>query len=218
MRLPDAMHGAAIAVFVSTSGCALLSKSDPLTPRYFSPEPAGASESGEALPGARAAPVNGSPLELRLGRVTSASYLGERLVYRTSSYELGFYEDRRWTERPDAYFRRALSRALFENAGMRRIVSGSGPTLDVELVEVAELKTPAHVARVQATYVLYDPRAVRSEATVTVELPIRTVPPEAQASEAVRALSESLSSAVGQIVARVQTDLNEPSPVATTNP
>lgn len=201
---------AGLALLVSTSGCALLSKSDPLTPRYFSPEPAsaGAGDAPERAP--KGLPGGAAMPELRLGRVTAASYLGERLVYRTSSYELGFYEDRRWTEKPDAYFRRSLSRALFEQGGARRIVSGGGPTLDVELVELAELTTPAHVARVRAVYVLYDPRAVRIEATVTVELPIRATPAEARASEAVRALAEALQSAVTQIVARVQVNLNTP--------
>ena len=197
------------AVFLAlASGCALLSKSDPLTPRYFSPEPA--ASAGDDSASARPVKAGGSAPELRLGRVTAASYLGERLVYRTSSYELGFYEDRRWTERPDEYFRRSLSRALFESGGARRIVSGSGPTLDVELVEFAELKAPSHVARVQAIYALYDPRAVRTEATVTIELPIRTVSADREAAEAVRSLSEALSSVVNRIVERVQANLETP--------
>jgi ABC-type uncharacterized transport system auxiliary subunit len=193
------------------SGCALLSKADPLTPRYFSAEP---SEAREGVPGSseRASQASGSASiaapELRLGRVTSASYLGERLVFRNSSHELGFYEDRRWTEKPETYFRRSLSRALFEEGGFRRVVSGGGPTLDVELVEFAELKSPAHVARARATFVLYDPRSVRTEGTLTVELPIRAVREDEQAAATVGVLSEALAGAVHQIVDRVRANLS----------
>jgi cholesterol transport system auxiliary component len=191
------------------SGCALLTKADPLTPRYFSAEPSGTGPatggSVTALPGNSSAAAR----ELKLGRVTSASYLGERLVFRGSPYELGFYEDRRWTEKPEAYFRRALSRALYEQGGgFRRVVSGAGPTLDCELVEFAELRSPAHVARARATFVLYDSRSVRTEATVAVELPIPTSKKEAEPAESVAALSLALTSVVDEIVRRVSENLN----------
>ena len=189
------------------SGCALLTKADPLTPRYFSAEPSGTGPaSGDSVTAPR---TNSAPnRELKLGRVTSASYLGERLVFRDSAYELGFYEDRRWTEKPEAYFRRALSRALYEQGGFRRVVSGAGPTLDCELVELAELRSPTHVARARANFVLYDSRSVRTEATVTVELPIAAGKDEAGAATSVAALSLALTSAVDQIVRRVSASLD----------
>jgi ABC-type uncharacterized transport system auxiliary subunit len=190
------------------SGCALLTKADPLTPRYFSAEPSGTGPaSGDSV---RAAPSENSVpnRELKLGRVTSASYLAERLVFRESSYELGFYEDRRWTEKPEAYFRRALSRALYEQGGFRRVLSGAGLTLDCELVEFAELKSPAHIARARANFVLYDSRSVRTEATVTVELPIAAGKEQAGAAASVAALSLALTSAVDQIVRRVSANLD----------
>jgi ABC-type uncharacterized transport system auxiliary subunit len=190
-----------------TCGCALLTKAEPLTPRYFSAEPSDSrtvSADGRAI--GRAAPAR----ELKLGRVTSASYLGERLVFRDSAYELGFYEDRRWTEKPEAYFRRALSRARYEDGGFRRVVSGGGPTLDCELVELAELRAPAHLARARVNFVLYDPRSVRTEATVTVDLPIAASNGEAQATASVAALSQALVRAVDQIVSRVSSNLDAP--------
>jgi len=198
----------ALLVGLLATGCALLTKADPLTPRYFSAEPSGTGPatggSVTALPGDSSAAAR----ELKLGRVTSASYLGERLVFRDSPYELGFYEDRRWTEKPEAYFRRALSRALYEQGGFRRVVSGAGPTLDCELVEFAELRSPAHVARARANFVLYDSRSVRTEATVTVELPIPGSKEGAQPAESVAALSLALTSAVDEIVRRVSANLN----------
>jgi ABC-type uncharacterized transport system auxiliary subunit len=198
----------ALLVGALASGCALLTKADPLTPRYFSAEPSstGPATGDSVTPAPRA--DSAPDRELKLGRVTSASYLGERLVFRDSAYELGFYEDRRWTEKPEAYFRRALSRALYEQGGFRRVVSGAGPTLDCELVEFAELRSPAHIARARANFVLYDSHSVRTEATVTVELPIAAGKEEARAAESVAALSLALTSAVDQIVRRVSANLD----------
>ncbi|HEY3593834.1 MAG TPA: ABC-type transport auxiliary lipoprotein family protein, partial [Polyangiaceae bacterium] len=84
-------------------GCALTSKSDPLMPRYFDPDLS-------SLPTA-AADTDGNPNapSLRLGRVTAGEHLRERIVYRQANRELGFYEERRWTENPDVYLRRALA-------------------------------------------------------------------------------------------------------------
>ena len=71
---------AAAALF--TAGCALTSKSEPIAPRYFSPE----RPADPAHANAKPADV---PLELRLGRVSGSSHLDERLVYRDSDYQLG---------------------------------------------------------------------------------------------------------------------------------
>src|SRR4051794_38545045 len=59
-------------------------------------------------------PDGGSPrdLPLYLGRVGSSSYLRERVVFRDPDHKVGFYEDRRWTERPEAYVQRARERRL----------------------------------------------------------------------------------------------------------
>lgn len=197
----------ALVILLSVSACALLGKNEPLMPRYFSPEGGELPAPGRAAPGA-SAPRADAALELRLGRISTASYLGERIVFRDSEYELGFYEERRWTERPENYLRRALARSLFEERGVHRIVSGAGPTLDVELTELAEVKRATPIARARATYVLFDGRSVRAEATVTVELPI---PPakdsEAAPEAAVRAMTGALADAVARIVERVVADL-----------
>jgi cholesterol transport system auxiliary component len=189
--------------------CALLGKSDVLTPRYFSPDVSTAPR--PARPAAlRSDQV---PAALRLGRVTAAAYLNERIAFRSSNYELSFYEERRWSEKPEAYLRRALSSALFEEHGLRRIVSGPGPTLEVELTEFAELRSARPQARVRATYILYDQRLVRREATVTVELPIASsAGPNDAPERAVRAMTDALSAAVTQIVDKVIVDLESTQP------
>ncbi len=140
-------------------------KGDALAPRYFNPDLSSAERA--AAPSRR---------ELRLGRITAAARFAERIVFRDSNYELNFYESRPLERTPDAYLRRSLSAALFERHGLRRIISGSGPTLEVELTEFAELKRSPPVARVAATYVLFDNRLVRREASVTVDLPIAVAP------------------------------------------
>jgi uncharacterized lipoprotein YmbA len=178
------------------SGCALTGKSDPLSPRYFSPELA----SGPA-PAAR----RSTGAELRLGRVTSSGYLTDRIVYRTSEHELGFYEERRWTERPEAHLRRALGRSLFEQGGLVRVVSGAAPTLDIELTGFEEIRAAARqdpVARARATILVSDGRSVLREQTITVDRPIRAgvggvVAPEA----AVQSLAEAMAELVTQVTA-----------------
>ena len=192
------------ATWVGVSGCALLGKSEPMAPRYFSP-----SEADAKMPElASTSHEPGVGAELRVGRITAASYLAERIVFRESNYELKFYEDRRWTERPEVYLRRALSRALFEEQGLHRVVSGPALTLDVELTEFSELKSRAPLAQVRATYILYDNRLVRREGTVEVVLPIATddqklVSPEA----AVQVMTTALRTTVRQIVMQVIAEL-----------
>ena len=96
---PGSRLARALLLGCLASGCALLTKADPLTPRYFSAEP---SSVGPVTSGSVTADSSAPARELKLGRVTSASYLGERLVFRDSAYELGFYEARRWTEKTEA--------------------------------------------------------------------------------------------------------------------
>ena len=89
------MIRAALACAGTVSACALTSKAEVVTPRYFSPEPMAGGHS----------PKVPEKLELRLGEVSSASHLDERIAYRVGGAEMGFYEDQRWTENPEAYRR-----------------------------------------------------------------------------------------------------------------
>src|SRR4051812_10668550 len=107
MRRPRARMFSAVLVWgisvVAVAGCALTSKSDPIVPRYFSPERSGDTSR-------RATQPQGPPAELRLGRVDGASHLEERLIFRESDNELGYYAERRWTEAPEQYLKRRLAR------------------------------------------------------------------------------------------------------------
>src|SRR5436190_1201966 len=119
------------AWFALGSGCALLSKGEALSPRYFSPSLA-------AQPAPVAEP-DAAPRALRLCRVEAAAHLEERIAYRISPTELAYYDDRRWTEPPEEFVRRALTVELFERRAFQRVLSGVAPTLDVEVSSFEEL-------------------------------------------------------------------------------
>jgi ABC-type uncharacterized transport system auxiliary subunit len=183
MKLGVALCVAALSAQV---GCALFSKSDAFVSRYFSPETV-------ATPVTRVAP---SGLELRLGRVGSAAYIKDEIVFRDSSYEVGFYDGRRWTEKPEFYVRRALTRALFDRRGIRQIAYGVGTTLDVDVLAFEEVRAPAHVGRVQLDYSLVDHRVVLFSRSITVERPIADASGDASADAIVAALARALVDSV----------------------
>lgn len=178
-------------------GCALTSKSDAFVSRYFTPESA-------AIP---AEPVATSGSELRLGRVNSAAYIKDKIVHRDSAYEVGYYEERRWTEKPEIYVRRALSRALFDRRGIRQVVYGAGATLDVDVIAFEEVRVPAHVGRVQLTYSVYDDRVVRLAGSITVERPISVAAGDAAADAIVQALSLALADSVDLVAEKTVAEL-----------
>jgi cholesterol transport system auxiliary component len=194
MKFPRAW---CIAAFLPQIGCALFSKSDAFVSRYFSPESA-------ATP---ADPVATSGLELRLGHVGAASYIKEEIAFRDSSYEVGFYAGRRWTEKPEFYVRRALTRALFDRRGIRQVVYGAGTTLDVDVLAFDEVRAPVHVGRVQLDYSLVDHRVVRFSRSITVERPIADAAGDAAADAIVAALSRALVDSVDILADRIAAEL-----------
>ena len=194
-----------------SAGCALVSKDDPTLLRYFSVDAARQREHRVPLVAA-----GGLPLQLRMGRVTAASYLRDRIAFRSSNVEVGYYDDLRWTEKPEAYVRHDLARALFEDEGVQEIVGGAGPILDVDIDSFEELRD-AHAAVVQLRWQLRDDAAVLLRRTVSVRRPLAGAPnaPSSQSALA-EALSQALDDAVDQIVKAVVPRLS-PSPDTTTN-
>jgi cholesterol transport system auxiliary component len=185
------------------TACALLSKAPPLQPRYFTPEDGPALFAG----GAEARASTSGAMLLRLGRVSAGPHLRERIVYRDSDHEVGYYEDRRWTERPEAYLRRALARMLFEERGLQRAVSGVAPTLEVELVAFEEIRAPAHKARMQVIITLDDDRVSSLEETITVEQDVPSVAKDQSAGALAATLSATMRLGVAQIAERVAAKL-----------
>ena len=204
---------ALLALSLALSGCALLSKGEVPMRRYFSPD----------LPAASSVAVPHANSELRLGRVTAGAYIQERIMFRESAHEVGFYDDRIWTEKPEAYLRRGLTRVLFEEQGLRSVMRGAGPTLDVELIGFEEVKAPLHVGRVKIAFSLSDERVVSLQQTLTVERPIDAANPKAEPAAVAQALGEALGVAIYEISGRVVGDLAKapgtiaPCPVASSH-
>jgi cholesterol transport system auxiliary component len=183
-----------------TTSCALLTKSEPVVPRYFSPE---LPETAVAPVGANVAPG----LSLRLGNVGGASYLKERIAYRDSEHEFGFYEDQRWTERPELYLQRALERTLFEERGVKRDLSVSAPTLTVELIEFEEVRGSTPRVRLRFSYALHDEHTVFRERSFAIERPLPGGPEASRMDRVAAALGDGLREGVTRIVDQVIADL-----------
>jgi cholesterol transport system auxiliary component len=201
----NARRATSLLLLGLTPSCALLGKSDPITPRYFSPEGARAM---------RPTPPAESGLELRLGRVSSDAFIRDRMIHRDSAYELGYYDERAWTEKPEMYVRRAVERELFDDQGIQRVVSGAATTLDVDLVAFEEVRGPAHVGRVELAFVLYDDRTVRVSRTIVVDRPIADAKGDALAPAVVSAIGDALAAAVDAIASTVVTELRSESQAA----
>src|SRR4051794_8315950 len=103
MTRKDSRFPKLLILICALNGCALTSKASATLPRYFSPD----------LPQHQIQEdIQHPEIELRIGRVTAGAYIREKIVYRESSYEIGFYDDRLWTEKPEAYLRRTLNRVF----------------------------------------------------------------------------------------------------------
>jgi cholesterol transport system auxiliary component len=132
--------------------------------------------------------------------VDAASHLRDDIEYRTFPYQVGYYSDRRWTESPDRYLRRALELGLFEEHQCVRSLSGYGAILDATLVSFAEVRAPAS-ARVAVHFVLHDGPKVLADATVEARRPAEGA---GNFDAVVRALSDGLAEVVARIVRQVQ--------------
>jgi cholesterol transport system auxiliary component len=185
------------AVFLMTAsglpglGCALLSRGSSVDLRWYTPELVRSQPgSAERQPGC----------ELRLGRVKSGTDLGRFIAYSDGLHEIGYYESRRWTERPEAYVRRAVERALFEDGSFQRALTGAAPTLDIEVVEFEEVKAPTtHAARIALRVALSSTDRVVLERTVAVSEPV----PGGDFDGFVAAMSGALNTTASEIARAV---------------
>jgi cholesterol transport system auxiliary component len=190
---------AAAAFLAFVPACALLTKADPIVPRYFSPEP---------ITTKRVEPAASSGLELRLGRVNAEAYMKDRIVRRDSAYEVAYYDERLWTEKPETYVRRALARAIFDEGGVREVRSGVATTLQVDVLAFEEVVKPVHVGRVELAYVLYDDRVVLLSRSIAVERPIALAKGDAAAGALVEALAGAMSAAVDAVALATTAELH----------
>lgn len=186
---------AAVVCLALAAGCLARNAAEP---RFFRPD--------SAL--LRDAPDSGGPAAIprsaravRIRAVEGGSFLRERVVWRASTVEYGFYEQRRWRELPASYVDRAL-RAAFRKTGRVRLSDDLRvPSLYVELTAFDEVLAPAHVAVVEATASLRDARGhLLLERPFASEKPIAGDDPAAMAG-AIGAALDVVATRIAEAVA-----------------
>jgi ABC-type uncharacterized transport system auxiliary subunit len=155
-----------------------------------------------------------------LGKVQAASHIQQRLVFRKDRVEVGYYDGLRWTDPPEHYLQRMLTKLLFEQARFARVVSGPATTLEATLLTFEELRGSPHLARAAVAISLYDDRMSRLEKTFSVDVEVSSASSDGEddeqhASALADALTTALIRAAEQIVAEVQQAVP---PVATPDP
>lgn len=199
-----------LASSLGVLGCALTDKADAWNVHYYAAEAASRGSAQPVAAVSAAVPGADQPAAakvlLRLGRVSAGAHLGKKIVYRTSSVEVGIYDERRWTERPEEYLRRALSSSLFDERGLTQSLAGASATLDLELLAFEEIRTgEQRSGRVQIRFSLHDEREVLLSDVVTIDKNASSAEPEVL----VRAISAALGEASTQIADRVASRLAE---------
>jgi ABC-type uncharacterized transport system auxiliary subunit len=125
-----------LAVF--ESACALTGKAKALDVRYYTPE--------------RVRAVMDPPAQgpaLRLGQIEAGVDLGQQIVHGDGVFRVDYYDDHRWTQRPQVYVRDALNEVLFVDRGFERVLAGGAPTLDVRIRSFQEIQTvQTHAVRI----------------------------------------------------------------------
>lgn len=184
----------ALLAAVLLAGCLSGLGGTPQRLRYFS----------AAAPPGGAGPVREDVPPIRLRQVTAASHLGERMVWRLSGVEYGFYETRRWTEQPVAWVQAALARELFEKRGVRRTRALASPTLDVHLAAFDEVLQPERRAEVALVVRFYGPEGdAWLEHTLVRSEPVEGEDPADVAQAMSRVLGTATRDAATMVLERV---------------
>ncbi len=172
------------------AGC-VFRASDP--PRYFRPESVALSSEPAVDAGAPATAI-------RLRAVRARPLLRERIVWRTPA-EYGMYEQRRWSELPEAYVERALASALRGTADVGLTDDTRVPALYADVTAFDEVLAPAHVANVAVDVSLTDAGGHRLlERAFTAEAAIADDDPRSLA-RAIGAALDDVSAQVARSVA-----------------
>lgn len=198
-RRTVALLAAAALGVASIAGCRFGGPA--LEPRYFSAAEALAEELG----GAAQDDPRVHLVALRPTR--AAGHLRERMVWRNGAGEVGFREDRRWTEPPVELLRRALELAVVGAPGLAAAPGSADQSLAVTLEAFGELRGDGtRAAEVELV-------AVLSERGGRVLLRRRfseVVPvPSDDAAALARALGQGLGRQLAALCAAVEGTLDE---------
>jgi ABC-type uncharacterized transport system auxiliary subunit len=160
---------------------ACLSKNKPIETRYFDPRLP--ELSGEAVPA-------GSPLTVRLGYVTAAPFLRERIVWRLAPNEVGFDDLNYWAAPPDMLAEDALKRYLVPQNGFVRTDSASADTLYV-YVAAFEVDRDGKQVVVQLQATLHEPKGTLQRGAFEAKVGADIDDPRAVAQAAGAALADA---------------------------
>jgi uncharacterized lipoprotein YmbA len=186
------LRQALVVLVLAAAGCggSLTSKAPPLEVHYYTLDVGG-----------RTTPPCPSAPDLAMGSIHASSFLRDRIVFREGDGRLGTYDQWRWTEYPEEYFRRALSHALFERG---RFVERRGdvPKIDAELIELEEVRRETHsTARVRMAYAVRTGDTTTANETIVVE---REIPKDAGIEAVVHTLESAMSEGAERIARAVE--------------
>jgi len=183
----------AVLLAWGAAGCALTSKGQAVEVRWYTLE----------VPRAEAANHLPAGPALRLDNVQSSPALGERIAWGDGRYQIGFYEERRWMERPARFVTSALQRALFRARGLRPTTEAAAPRVDVELVSFQEIRSDrVHAARV-ALHLQLLAECAHVDATVVRDEPVIG----SRFDDFVSAISRAVGVAANEAAERVEAAL-----------
>jgi ABC-type uncharacterized transport system auxiliary subunit len=189
--------GRLLVGLVALGGC-LLRTADP--PRFFRPT----SATLDAAAGDEAHPQVTEGIPIRLRAVRSEPFLRERIVWRVSDVEYGFYEQRRWIDLPAHYVERALRIRLQSTPGLRLTTDPRAAALRVDVLAFDDLLAPTHAANVALAVALEDPARSRPlERTFSAQAAIGGDDPTSMA----KAMGQALDDAVAQVADAVKLSL-----------
>lgn len=175
------------ALLLGASGC--LSSRPALEPRfYLVPAPA------ELAPKV----AEGAP-KLRLGRVSAAPHLRERIAWRLSDVELAFDEEHRWAVPPEEMTRDAIERACFASGRYRSTSERGTGQLEVHLEEFE-----GNVRDEVGTVVLRLALSTREGMIFSQRVRREVALPETTADALARTLGAALDAAAQEVVTWVQ--------------
>jgi cholesterol transport system auxiliary component len=130
--------------------------------------------------------------------------LETRIAFGDGAYQGGYYERRRWTERPELYVRRALERTICQEQGFRcNPDDADAPTLDIEVLKFQELKAAGSHQGVVALRIVLSTKKVLVDDTVQVVVPVHGD----RFDDVVAAIAVALDAASGDVARRVRTAL-----------
>lgn len=142
--------------------------------------------------------AEGAP-KLRLGRVSAAPHLRERIAWRLSDVELAFDEEHRWAVPPEEMTRDAIERACFASGRYRSTGDRGAGQLEVHLEEF-EGNVREEVGTVVLRLALNSGEGVIYSQRIRQQVPLQAT----TADELARTLGAALDAAAEQVVAWVR--------------